>query len=59
MENIPERPLEPKEVRLWKCPACGEYTSTVFEDYYDNMVGCPACLRAKHIWDEEMEDEDE
>ena len=55
--EIPEMPLEPKEPKLWKCPVCGEYTDTVYEDLYNNVIGCPICLHAKHIWEEEMEDE--
>ena len=57
--NIPERPLEPPEYDMPRCPVCGAETQIIFIDKYGDVVGCEECIttRDAYEWQEEQTDE--
>lgn len=48
----PERPVEPKDEPLPRCPVCGAETDTFYKNEDGGIVGCDECIRAVDAWDE-------
>lgn len=48
----PERPLEPKDYKVPRCPVCGEETDTLYKNIYEEIVGCDGCIRTVDAWEE-------
>lgn len=52
--NMPEPPLEPKELPMWHCPVCGEelnFDDKVYRNCGGEIVGCCMCLEEKDAED--------
>jgi hypothetical protein len=47
----PERPLEPKDYKVPRCPVCGEETDTLYKNIYEEIVGCDGCIRTVDAWE--------
>ena len=47
----PERPLEPKDYKVPRCPICGEETDTLYKNIYGETVGCDVCIRTVDAWE--------
>lgn len=56
--DIPERPLEPPENDMPRCPVCGEETEIIFIDKYGDVVGCEECVTTRNAyeWQEEQDE---
>jgi hypothetical protein len=48
----PERPAEPKDYKVPRCPVCGEETDTLYKNIYGETVGCDVCIRTVDAWEE-------
>jgi hypothetical protein len=48
----PERPSEPKDYKVPRCPVCGEETDTLYKNIYGEPVGCDVCIRTVDAWEE-------
>lgn len=48
----PERPAEPKDYKVPRCPVCGEETDTLYKNIYGEPVGCDVCIRTVDAWEE-------
>ena len=48
----PERPAEPKDYKVPRCPICGEETDTLYKNIYGETVGCDGCIRTVDAWEE-------
>ena len=48
----PERPEEPKDYKVPRCPVCGEETDTLYKNIYGETVGCDVCIRTVDAWEE-------
>lgn len=56
--DIPERPLEPPDYKVPRCPVCGEETYLIFIDKYGDVVGCEECITTRNAyeWQEEQDE---
>ena len=48
----PERPAEPKDYKVPRCPVCGEETDTLYKNIYGETVGCDVCISTVGAWEE-------
>ena len=48
----PERPEEPKDYKVPRCPVCGEETDALYKNIYGEIVGCDVCIRTVDAWEE-------
>ena len=48
----PERPAEPKDYKVPRCPVFGEETDTLYKNIYGDTVGCDVCIRTVAAWEE-------
>lgn len=48
----PERPAEPKDYKVPRCPVCGEETDTLYKNTYGEIVGCDGCIQTVDAWEE-------
>ncbi len=49
--DLPERPLEPPEAPVPRCPVCGEECHTMYRGIYGDISGCDGCVEALDAWE--------